>query len=108
LNQEKLLSQPRKLDNKSFELPNDLPLTSEADLRLKEFLDSKESQEFMKNLHVSKDKLRRFIEKQANWIASQSKRKVDAEDIEEAWDTVIQKGDLGVWPNELRKQIEKE
>jgi len=102
------LSRLKKLGNKSFELPNDLPLTSEADLRLKEFLNSEESQEFMKNVRVSKDRLRRFIEKQANWIASQTKRKVDVEDVEEAWDTVIRKGDLGVWPNELRKQIEKE
>jgi len=101
------LSQFIKLDNKSLESPKNLPLTSEADLRLKELLDSKESQEFMKNIRVSKDKLRRFIEKQANWIASQTKRKVDVEDVEEAWDTVIRKGDLGVWPNELRKQIEK-
>ena len=101
------MSQFIKLDNKSLESPKNLPLTSEADLRLKELLDSKESQEFMKNIRVSKDKLRRFIEKQANWIASQTKRKVDVEDVEEAWDTVIRKGDLGVWPNELRKQIEK-
>jgi len=85
-----------------------LPLTSEADLRLREFLNSKESQKFMKNIRASKNRLRRFIEKQANWIASQTKRKVDLEDVEEAWDTVIRKGDLGVWPNELRKQIEKE
>jgi len=101
------LSQPRKLENKSLESLKDLPL-SDADLRLKALLDSKESREFMKNICVSKDKLRRFIEKQANWIASQTKRKVDVEDVEEAWDTVVRKGDLGVWPNELRKQIEKE
>jgi len=108
LNQESLLSQPRKLENKSLESPKDLPLTSEADLRLKELLDSRESQEFMKNICVPRDKLRRFIEKEANWIASQTKRKVDVEDVEEAWDTVVRKGDLGIWPNELRKQIEKE
>jgi len=102
------LSQPRKLGNNSLESPKDLPLTSEADLRLKKLLDSKESQEFMKNICVPRDKLRRFIEKEANWIASQTKRKVDVEDVEEAWDTVVRKGDLGVWPNELRKQIEKE
>jgi len=102
------LSQPRKLQDKSFESSKDLPLTSEADLELKELLDSKESKEFMKNICVSKNKLRRFIEKEANWIASQTKRKVDVEDVEEAWDTVVRKGDLGVWTNELRKQIEKE
>lgn len=102
------MSQLRKLKNKSFESPKDLPLTSEADLRLKELLDSKESQEFMKNIRVPKDKLRRFIEKEANWSASQTKRKIDVEDVEEAWDTVVRKGDLGVWTNELRKQIEKE
>lgn len=102
------MSQLRKRRNKPLESPKDLSLTSEADLRLKELLDSKESQEFMKNICVPKDKLRRFIEKQANWIASQTKRKVDVEDVEEAWDTVVRKGDLGVWPNELRKQIEKE
>ena len=102
------MSQPRKLENKSLESNKDLPLTSEADLRLKELLDSEESQEFMKNICVQKDKLRRFIEKQANWIASQAKRKVDVEDVEEAWDTVVRKGDLGVWPKELRKQIEEE
>ncbi len=101
------MSHDRKLDNKSLESPTDLPLTSEADFRVEELLDSEESQEFIKNLRVSKDKLRRFIQKQANWIASQSKRKIDVDDIEEAWDTVIRKGDLGVWQNELRKQIEK-
>jgi len=102
------LSRLRKYGNKPLESSKDSSLTSEADLRLKELLDSKESQEFRKNICVPKDKLRRFIEKQANWIASQIKRKVDVEDVEEAWDTVIRKGDLGVWPNELRKQIEKE
>ena len=102
------MSQLRKLENKSLESPKDLSLTSEADLRLKTLLDSKESQEFMKNLCVSRGKLRRFIERQANWIASQTKRKIDVEEVEEAWDTVVRKGDLGVWPNELRKQIEKE
>ena len=102
------MSRPRKLRNRSLESSNDLPLTSEADLRLKELLDSNESQEFMKNMGVLEAKLRRFIEKQANWIASQAKREVDVEDVEEAWDTVVRKGDLGVWTNELRKQIEKE
>ena len=102
------MSRLKKLGNRPFESSKDLPLTSEADLRLREFLNSKESQKFMKNIRASKNRLRRFIEKQANWIASQTKRKVDLEDIEEAWDTVIRKGDLGVWPNELRKQIEKE
>ena len=101
------MSQLRKL-GKSLESPKDLPLTNEADLKLRELLDSKESREFMNNMRVSRHKLRRFIEKQANWIASQTKRKVDVEDVEEAWDTVIRKGDLGVWPNELRKMIEKE
>jgi len=102
------LSQPRKREKKTLESPKDLPLTSEADLRLKELLDSRESQEFMKNTCVSKNKLYRFIEKEANWIASQTKRKIDVEDVEEAWDTVVRKGDLGVWTNELRKKIEKE
>ncbi len=102
------MSQLRKLENKPLESPSDLPLTSEADHRLNELLDSKETQEFMKNIRVSKDKLRRFIEKQANWIASHTKRKVDVEDVEEAWDTVVRNGDLGVWPSELRKQIEEE
>jgi len=102
------LSQPRKLQNKSLESPKDLPLTREADLRLKKLLGSKESQEFVRNMCVPKAKLRRFIEKQANWIAFQTKRKIDVEDVEEAWDTVVRKGDLGVWTNELRKQIEKE
>jgi len=102
------LSRPRKLRNRSLGSSNDLPLTSEADLRLKELLDSKESREFMNNTSVSKDKLRRFIEKQASWIASQIKSEVNVEDVEEAWDTVVRKGDLGVWTNELRKQIEKE
>ena len=102
------MSQLRKRGNKPFESPKDLSLTSEADLRLDELLDSKESREFMKNICVSKDKLRLFIKNQANWIASQAKRKVDVEDVEEAWDTVVRKGDLGVWPNELRRKIEKE
>lgn len=102
------MSQPRKLQDRLFESSKNLPLTSEADLRLKGLLDSKESQEFMKNIGVPKARLRRFIEKQANWIASQVKRKVDVEDVEEAWGTVVRKGDLGVWTNELRKQIEKE
>ena len=101
------MSQPRKLQNKSLESPKDLPLTREADLRLKKLLGSKESQEFVRNMCVPKAKLRRFIEKQANWIAFQTKRKIDVEDVEEAWDTVVRKGDLGVWTNELRKQIEK-
>jgi len=101
------LSQIGKLDNKSLK-SQDLPLTSDADSRLKELLDSEEGQKFVENIRVSKDKLSLFIKKQAIWVASQSKRRVDVEDVEEAWDTVIRKGDLGVWQNELREQIEKE